>query len=79
MFRCQMCQCVAPPRTPSHRLVLSRRGKKYPHRFKANVVRVRPTRKVPKKEFRDDPGGEGQEIAGEVTVCPGCAARNGPA
>lgn len=31
----------------------------------------------PKKEYRDDPGGEGQEIEKELIVCPNCAAKNG--
>jgi hypothetical protein len=33
--------------------------------------------KKPRKEYRDDPGGEGQEIVREVRVCPGCAAKDG--
>jgi hypothetical protein len=54
------------------------RRKKYPHRARANVVgRKRPTDKKRKKEYRDDAGEEGPEIVQEVTVCPGCAARNG--
>jgi len=78
MFRCQLCQRVVPPRTPCQRLVLKWRNKVYPHRSRANVVvRQRTANKQPKKEYRDDPGGEGQEIVQEVTVCPDCAARNG--
>jgi hypothetical protein len=78
MFRCQMCQCVVPPLTPAHRLILSRRSKAYPHRSRANVVfRKRKDDRKPKKEYRDDPGGEGQEIVREVTICPTCAGRNG--
>ena len=80
MFRCQLCQRVVPPRTPCQRLVLKQRCKHYPHRPRANVVvRKRTADKKPKKESRDDPGGEGQEIVQEVTVCPDCAARNGRA
>jgi hypothetical protein len=78
MFRCQLCQCVVPPRTPSQRLVVKRRGKEYPYRSRANVVVRRPaTDKKPKKVYVDDPGGEGQEIVQEVIVCPACAARKG--
>jgi hypothetical protein len=78
MFRCQLCQCLVPPRTPLQRLVLKKRGKKYPYRSRANViVRQRRTDKKPRKETVDDPGGEGQEIVQEVMVCPDCAARNG--
>lgn len=43
----------------------------------ANVVVVHEAGKKPKKEYRDDPGGEGQEIVKEVIVCPTCAAKNG--
>jgi hypothetical protein len=78
MFRCQFCQCVVPPRTPCHHLVLEWRPRKYPYRLRANViVRKRAPDKKPKKEYRDDPGGEGEEIVREVIVCPDCVARNG--
>jgi hypothetical protein len=57
---------------------LKRRSKEYPYRSRANVVvRQRATDKKPKKEYLDDPGGDGQEIVQEVIVCPACAARNG--
>jgi hypothetical protein len=79
MFRCQLCQCVVPPQTPCQHLVLERRGKKYPSRSRANVVVVRKhgNRHKLKKEHRDDPGGEGEEVVREVIVCPACAGRNG--
>jgi len=80
MFRCQLCQCVVPPRTPSHGLVVKCRGKIYPARSRANVFyRQRPQDKKSKKEFRDDPGGEGREIVEELRVCADCAAKNGQA
>jgi hypothetical protein len=80
MFRCQLCQCVVPSGVPAQLLVLQRRQKKYPYRSRANVVvRQRADDKKPKKEYVDDPGGEGLEIAREVTVCPTCAAGNGRA
>jgi hypothetical protein len=77
MFRCQLCQCVVPPRTPCQHLILKNRSKKYPYRSRANVVAVNEPHKKPKKEYRDDPGGQGQEIVKEVIVCPACAARKG--
>ncbi len=40
-------------------------------------MRKHTTDKKLKKEYRDDPGGEGQEIVQEVIVCPACAANNG--
>lgn len=74
MFRCKKCQCVVPPRTPAHRLIVQRRSKEYPYRSKANVV-VRRTSldKKPKKQYLDDPGGIGEETVSEVVVCPACA------
>jgi hypothetical protein len=77
MFRCSLCQCVVPPRTPGHHLILKRRKKAYPYRSRANTfVRINETGK--RKEYHtDDPGGEGEEIVQEVMVCPACAARNG--
>jgi hypothetical protein len=77
MFRCQLCQCLVPPRTPCQHLVLKRRSKKYLYRSRANVVVVHEAGKKPKKEYRDDPGGDGQEIVKEVIVCPACAVKNG--
>jgi hypothetical protein len=77
MFRCQLCRCVVPPRTPAQHLVLKRRGKEYPHRPRANVF-VRTNAEGKRKEYHtDDPGGEGQEVVEEVLVCPFCAANNG--
>jgi hypothetical protein len=76
MFRCQLCQCVVPPHTPCQHLVVKRRSKEYPYRSRANVVVVSEPPKKRKKEYRDDPGGEGREIAKEVIVCPTCAAKN---
>ena len=78
MFRCPLCQAVVPPRTPAHCLVVRRRTKKYPFRSRANtIVRKPDPGKKPKREYRDDPGGEGQEIVQELTVCPACAVRLG--
>src|SRR5262249_51182452 len=58
MFRCQLCQCVVPPRTPCRHLILKSRSKKYPYRSMANVVIVHEPGKKPKKQYRDDPGGD---------------------
>ena len=75
MFRCQLCQCIVPPRTPSQRLVLNWRRKEYPYRSRANTF-VRTDEKGKRKEYHsDDPGGKGQEVAKEVIVCPTCAAQ----
>ena len=75
MFRCQLCQCIVPPRTPSQRLVLNWRSKEYQYRARANTF-VRTDEKGKRKEYHsDDPGGKGQEVAKEVIVCPTCAAQ----
>jgi hypothetical protein len=70
MFRCQLCSCVVPPRTPAQRLVLAPRLRRYPARKDASAFR-----RDGKNHTRDDPGGSGSEIVGEVLVCPGCARR----
>jgi hypothetical protein len=77
MFRCQLCQCVVPPRTPCKHLVLKQRSKKYPFRSRANTF-IRSNESGKRKEYHtDDPGGEGQEIVKEVIVCPDCTSQNG--
>ena len=77
MFRCQLCRCVVPPRTPCQHFVVVQRHKEYPYRPRANTfVRTNETGK--RKVYQtDDPGGAGQEVVKEVMVCPACAARNG--
>jgi len=69
MFRCQLCKCVAPPRTSPVRLVVERRKKKYPYRSHANYFTHNGH-----SHWRDDPGGEGEEIVKELVVCAECAA-----
>jgi hypothetical protein len=75
MFRCQLCECIVPPRTSCQRLVLNWRSKEYPYRARANTF-VRTDEKGKRKEHHsDDPGGNGKEVAKEVIVCPTCAAQ----
>lgn len=75
MYRCQICSCVVPPRTPSHRIVVKQRAKKYPYRKEANrVIQVNENGKLKEKKI-DDSGGKGQEIAEEIIVCPECASK----
>src|ERR1700730_2960706 len=77
MFRCQLCQCVVPPRTPAQHLALKRRRKEYRPRSAATTF-VRTTAEGKRKEYHaDDPGGEGEEMVEEGIVFPACAARNG--
>lgn len=42
------------------------------------IVRKPKDGKKTKKEFRDDPGGQGHEIVQEVIVCPACASKRSP-
>jgi hypothetical protein len=77
MFRCQLCQCVVPHRTPCQRLTLVRRTRTYPYRSRANTF-VRTNDSGKRKDYHtDDPGGQGHEVVREVIACPACAARNG--
>ncbi len=73
MFRCQSCGTVAPPRTPSHRVVLREERRTYSGR---RGVHAYPYREKGKRKVKwlDDPGGVGSAIAVEVQVCAACAA-----
>jgi hypothetical protein len=78
MYRCQQCSRVSAAGTPLHRLVVSTRARKYPFRRDANVIYRLVNGKW--KEFKiDDPGGDGNEIAAEIGVCPDCARLTEPA
>ena len=68
MFRCEICNAVAAPGTPSQRVVTETRPAEYPSRAKAQRQRV--GRKL---KHSDDPGGAGYEIAREAIACPSCA------
>jgi hypothetical protein len=70
MYRCEVCKTVVSARVPSHRLIVATRTVRYPHRDK---VHFRPADEGGKGKWIDDPGGIGDEIAREVTVCPDCA------
>jgi hypothetical protein len=77
MFRCQLCQCVVPPRTPCQHVVVKRRSKEYPYRSRANTF-VRTNEPGKRKEYHtDDPGGGGQEAVQEV-IAHLFSASNGP-
>ena len=77
MFICQLCGGVVPPRTAAARVVV-RRPKQYPFRREANVFYRPDGNEKVKEHRRDDPGGEGWEIAKELLACPDCAARCTP-
>jgi hypothetical protein len=69
MYRCQICNVVAPPGTPAERVVIETRAAEYPSRPKAQHHRVGR-----KMKYADDPGGAGYEIAKEAVACPSCAS-----
>jgi len=82
-YRCERCNVVPEPGTPAHKLVVEKRAKTYPARKKANrysphLEKTIPDPDNPKKRILHphfhDPGGEGWEIARELTVCPECAS-----
>jgi hypothetical protein len=77
MFRCQLCGTVVPPRTPSHRVVVQSRPKRYPYRPRANSF-FRWVKGKHKKLHTDDPGGSGTAIVREVRACAACAANPAP-
>ena len=86
MFVCQLCGEVAPPRTPSHRLVIATTRWIFPTRRFAQTEppdpeRQRPRRKKPLRKRRHlvtDPGGVGTQIRGEALACPTCFAAARP-
>lgn len=68
MYRCQVCDGVAPTNTSAIRQVVETRRRKYPFREKVNQFL-----KDGRKKTSDDPGGVGFEIVREILVCPACA------
>ena len=90
MYRCQICGCVAPARTPARRVVIETRPKTYPTRLKPG----RPSGRGGgggrgggrgggsadargRNERVADRGGEGNEIVKELVACPTCARERG--
>lgn len=68
MYRCEMCRELVPPGTPSHRVVVETRERRYPYR--PDLFAIKGT-----KEKKADPGGVGREIVREVIACPRCAGK----
>jgi len=72
MFRCEVCDSVAPARTRCHRIVVETRATEYPARPDAHW---HPPRAGGKGKWVDDPGGRGSEIVRELRACELCAAK----
>ena len=81
MYRCDLCVAVAPPRSPSARVILERRERRYPFRTKAHPLpkKLRRRFKDPDEYRKDDPGGLGWEIMKEAIACVAYAAAGGGA
>jgi hypothetical protein len=74
MYRCQLCQKVAPAGTRPTKMVVETRAKEYEARGRAPRESRGPSR------FREPPGpydrgGAGRETVKELTLCPDCAKR----
>lgn len=69
MYRCEKCDTVPSPGTPSRQVAVQWRPRDYPQR----------TREVPigrrgrSRQVTIDSGGSGREIVRELTLCPDCA------
>lgn len=72
MFVCHFCNEAAAPKTKPRWVVLEKRPRQYPARKDAHKM---PGKKS-KKRRRDDPGGQGWEIAHETMACPDCASKH---
>jgi len=72
MFRCEVCDSVAHPRTRCHRIIVETRAVAYPPRADAHW---HPLRAGGKGKWVDDPGGRGTEIVRELRACELCAAK----
>jgi hypothetical protein len=68
MVKCFGCKKLTKPGEKPVRRVIETRKVKYPFRKDAH-----PVIKDGKRDYRDDPGGEGIEIAKEVLVCKECS------
>lgn len=69
MYRCDVCDSLAAPGTPLHRLTTLTRPVEYPLRPK---VHWHPPKAGGAGKWVDDPGGRGTEIVRELRVCPRC-------
>jgi hypothetical protein len=76
MFRCQLCQNVAPEGTHGHKLVTRTRSKNYASRGTPPYERSWGRQRHVRRRQPFDKGGEGTEIVQEILVCPTCAQRH---
>jgi hypothetical protein len=67
MYVCHFCKQTTSPNIPTTRITIETRARSYPAR--ANLVS-----RGRRKDFANDPGGQGREIVREAIACPSCAA-----
>lgn len=71
MFRCQVCEQIAPAGTKAEKIAIARRSKTYAVRSRP-ITRRRGRRGSTARKIIDK-GGEGHEIVQEVVACEDCA------
>lgn len=82
MFRCQICNRVAPAGATAHRIIIESRDKEYPSQQSTGPA-PRPQRGGRKPKGASfaaaaprDRGGKGHEISKELVVCHECAKQH---
>jgi hypothetical protein len=63
------CKRLVGPRVPQHHIIIEVRRVEFPRRAKVHTRIESDGKRKPV----DDPGGEGDQIAREITVCPKCS------
>jgi hypothetical protein len=79
VFRCQICNQIAPAGTRANRVVLASRSKSYASRGGGGRDGFRGRFRGPRVSRKDyDKGGQGHEIVQEVLACESCAKQVTP-
>ena len=74
MYRCENCDTVPAPGTPSRQVAVKWRTREYPERTRDVPI----GRRGRSRRVTIDPGGTGREIVRELTLCPDCADQHAP-
>lgn len=74
MFTCNFCKQTVKAGTACKMVTVARRWFQHPYRQKVNKLLVIEEGRR-KKEWIDDPGGEGYQITREVKACMECSVR----
>jgi hypothetical protein len=70
MFRCDKCNAVVKPGTPTRNIIVQERTREYPERSEPISTRAAGRWQ---RHRTIDKGGAGHEIVRELKVCPACA------